>query len=105
MGQLGDGTTSEVAVLMGLVWIRARAELRSSWRSTMALILVLGIGGGVVLTAFAGARRTDSAMQQFVNFSEPDDGAFLFGNVNESASGPRHARQIIGAPPWRAEGG
>jgi len=48
----------------------------------VALVLVLGIGGGVALTAFAGARRTDSAMQQFVNFSEPDDGAFLFGNVN-----------------------
>lgn len=88
MGQLGDGTTSEVAALMGLVWIRARAELRSSWRSTMALILVLGIGGGVVLTAFAGARRTDSAMQQFVNFSEPDDGAFLFGNVNNPPVAP-----------------
>ena len=40
------------------------------------------------LTAFAGARRTDSAMQQFVNFSEPDDGAFLFGNVNNPPVAP-----------------
>ncbi len=42
--------------------------------------LVLGIGGGVALTALAGARRTDTAIEQFVSYSRPDDGAFLFGN-------------------------
>ena len=42
--------------------------------------LVLGIGGGIALTALAGARRTDSAIGQFVSYSHPDDGAFLYGD-------------------------
>ena len=65
---------------MGLVWIRARSELRSSWRTMTVFALVLGIGGGIALTALAGARRTDTAIGQFVSYSHPDDGAFLYGN-------------------------
>ena len=65
---------------MGLVWIRARSELRSSWRTMSVFALVLGIGAGIALTALAGARRTDTAIGQFVSYSHPDDGAFLFGN-------------------------
>ncbi len=65
---------------MGLVWIRARSELRSSWRTMTVFALVLGIGGGIALTALAGARRTDKAVEQFVTYSHPDDGAFLYGN-------------------------
>jgi hypothetical protein len=68
---------------MGLVWIRARSELRSSWRTMSVFALVLGIGGGIALTALAGARRTDTAIGQFVAYSHPDDGAFLYGNPCE----------------------
>ena len=83
----GDGTTDTRGLIetMGLVWIRARSELRSSWRTMTVFALVLGIGGGVALTALAGARRTDTAIEQFVSYSRPDDGAFLYGNPT---SGP-----------------
>ncbi len=52
--------------------------------------LVLGIGGGVALTALAGARRTDTAIGQFVSYSRPDDGAFFYGNPTSgpTVSGP-----------------
>ena len=52
--------------------------------------LVLGIGGGIALTALAGARRTDTAIGQFVSYSHPDDGAFLFGDPSTPprVSGP-----------------
>ena len=52
--------------------------------------LVLGIGGGIALTALAGARRTDTAIGQFVSYSHPDDGAFLFGDPTTppAVSGP-----------------
>jgi ABC-type lipoprotein release transport system permease subunit len=75
---------------MALVWIRARSELRSSWRTMTVFALVLGIGGGTALTALAGARRTDTAIGQFVSYSHPDDGAFLFGSPTGSpaVSGP-----------------
>ncbi len=52
--------------------------------------LVLGIGGGIALTALAGARRTDTAIEQFVSYSHPDNGAFLYGNPTSppAVSGP-----------------
>jgi hypothetical protein len=46
---------SAVAVLV-------RADLRRRWRSYLVLAFVVGLIGGVVLTLFAGARRTDTAL-------------------------------------------
>ncbi len=93
---------------MGVVWLRSRAELRAKWRTTVVLALLLGIGGGVALTAFAGARRTDAAMSQFVTYSQPDDGGFLFGNLSappvtpgapaDSRALPPIARRIVALP-------
>ena len=36
----------------------------------------------MALTAFAGARRTNDAVSQFVKYSLPDDGGFLFGKLS-----------------------
>ena len=71
---------------MALVWMRCRAELRAKWRTAVVLALLLGIGGGVALTAFAGARRTDQAVSQFVAYSLPDDGGFLTGNLSNTGT-------------------
>jgi putative ABC transport system permease protein len=46
---------------MATVWLRVRADIRARWRALAGLALLLGIIGGVVLTAAAGARRTDTA--------------------------------------------
>jgi putative ABC transport system permease protein len=46
---------------MAAAWLALRAGLRSRWRPLLALALLLGVAGGVVLTAAAGARRTDTA--------------------------------------------
>ena len=50
---------------MAAVWICFRAELRSRWRAWVALTLLVGIAGGVVLAAAAGARRTDSSVGRY----------------------------------------
>ena len=39
------------------MWLSLRAELRLRWRVLAALAVLLGVIGGVVLTAAAGARR------------------------------------------------
>lgn len=44
---------------------RARSELRRSWRGSLALVLVVGLVGGVVLTTAAGARRSSTAYERF----------------------------------------
>jgi len=51
---------------MGAVWLRLRADLRHQWRVWLALAVLLGVIGGIALTAAAGARRTDTAYPRFL---------------------------------------
>ena len=51
------------------VWACLRIDARSKWRSWIVLALLLAILGGAVLTAAAGARRTETAyprLRQYV---------------------------------------
>jgi hypothetical protein len=60
---------------MGSVWLSLRAELRLRWRALAGLALLLGLIGGVVLAAAAGARRTDTAyprLLQWANAAQVD---------------------------------
>ncbi len=54
---------------MGAVWLSVRAELRLRWRALAGLALLLGLIGGVVLTAAAGARRTDTAYPRLLQWA------------------------------------
>ena len=64
---------------MGVVWYRLRADVRVRWRALVLIAVVVGVGGGVALTAFAGARRTAAAVPQMLAYSRPDDGTAGFG--------------------------
>ncbi len=54
---------------MGSVWLSLRADLRTRWRALAGLVLLLGIVGGVVLTAAAGARRTETAYPRMLQWA------------------------------------
>jgi hypothetical protein len=63
-----EGTLLAASVRLGWnvrvsgAWYRFRAEIRhGGWRFLVLTALLLGIGGGVALSAIAGARRTSSA--------------------------------------------
>jgi hypothetical protein len=51
---------------MGAVWLRAKAQLRGRLLASLALALLIGLSGGVVLAAVAGARRSDAALPRFL---------------------------------------
>lgn len=51
---------------MTAVWMRLRSELRARIGATLGLATLVGISGAVVLTAVAGASRTDSAFDRFL---------------------------------------
>ena len=46
-----------------------RSGLRSRWRAALGLALLLGLAGGVALTAAAGARRTATAYPRLLRWS------------------------------------
>jgi ABC-type antimicrobial peptide transport system permease subunit len=54
---------------MGSVWLSLRADFRLRWRPLAALALLLGLIGAVVLTAAAGARRTDTAYPRLLQWA------------------------------------
>src|SRR2546430_3951872 len=76
------------------VWMAARAQLRRRWGATVALVLLVGLAGGVVVAASAGASRTDSAMKRFVKFSRPED---AYVSVNGPV--PPGTETLTGPPP------
>lgn len=58
---------------MRAVWMRVRSELRARWRALAALALLVGLSGGVVLGAAAGARRTQTAYPRMLEASRAHD--------------------------------
>lgn len=49
---------------MTIIWSWLRIDLRRRWRSLLVLALLIAVSAGTVLTAFAGARRGDSAVER-----------------------------------------
>jgi hypothetical protein len=54
---------------MGAVWMRAKNDLRARWRGALVLAVVIGVAGGIVMTAAAGARRTRSSYERLLERS------------------------------------
>ena len=57
---------------MGAVRALLRADLRR-WASTVVLVLLIGVGGGAVLGALAGARRTASSYERMLEEADAAD--------------------------------
>lgn len=58
---------------MHAVWYRSRSELRTRWRSVLALTVLVAAGSAAVLTAAAGARRTASTVERYLETSRAND--------------------------------
>src|SRR3954451_22870661 len=77
------------------VWMAARAQLRHRWGATIALALLVGLTGGLVIAAVAGASRTDSSMKRFVAYSHTED---VYVVVNGPPP-PPGTETLAGPPP------
>jgi hypothetical protein len=64
--------------LVAASWLRIRSGLRSSVVPTLLLIVLIAVGGACVLTAVAGARRTQTAMRRFIGYNRPEDLSVFF---------------------------
>jgi hypothetical protein len=80
---------------MSAVSFVARSDLRRKWRTRLVLALVVGVVGGVVLTAAAGAMRTESAFPRLLravhgaNVLVSPNGTGLTGYYNALARLPQ----------------
>ena len=72
---------------MTAVWVFFRAELRGRWRSWLALAVLAGLFGGVVIAVAAGARRTGAAYPSLLTWSRSPDDLISLG----SGQGPTFA--------------
>lgn len=73
------------------VWLIAHAGLRSGWRSWLALAVLTGLIGGLVLAVAAGARRTDAAYPALVAWSRAPDDEVSIGTGSGSSAGAAYA--------------
>ena len=53
--------------------MRLRADARSRWRAWAALTLLVGLAGGAVVASLAGAKRTETAHDRFLAWSNASD--------------------------------
>ena len=86
MGALGGASPS---------WLCARADLRRRWKATLAIAALIGIAGAIVLTSYAGARRTVSAYPRYLHATLAAD--FLVATVSSGTTATnRFYRQVEG---------
>lgn len=71
------------------VWLRTTAQLRGRARVTVLLAVLVGLAGGMVLAAVAGARRTDAALPRFLAYDRPAADAIIY-----APSGPLQRREV-----------
>lgn len=65
---------------MNVVLLLWRTRMRSSWRTALALVALMGLGGGVTLAVAAGARRTASANDAILRQANASDVSGSFGS-------------------------
>ena len=58
---------------MGMLWLRAKAQLRGRALASLLLVLLVGLGGALVLAAVAGARRSEVALPRFLAINRTMD--------------------------------
>ena len=58
---------------MGVLWLRAKAQLRGRALASLLLVLLVGLGGALVLAAVAGARRSEVALPRFLAINRTMD--------------------------------
>jgi len=62
-----------------VAWYRFRCTLPSAWGGYLALVLLLGLVGGLALGSVAAARRTQSAFPAYLASTNPSDLTVLTG--------------------------
>ena len=78
------------------IWAWARRELTRHRRAALALVLLIGVSGAVVLTTAAGARRSATAYDRFLEASHTADVQLQYGDA-EGRQAPALDAEVLEA--------
>ncbi len=59
--------------LLGTAWYRLRATFKRRWGDYLAIVLLIGLIGGLAMGSIAGARRTQSSYATYLASTDPSD--------------------------------
>jgi uncharacterized membrane protein len=102
---------------MGVLWVRAKVQLRGRGLASLFLALLVGVAGALVLAAAAGARRSEAALPRFLAVNrtvdswvtvQTDDPANNLAKVRDKLAALPEVRQVfrvsgvVGGSLWPA---
>jgi ABC-type lipoprotein release transport system permease subunit len=70
-----------------VAWYRFRAGFHRRWTGYLSIVLLIGSVGGVAMASIAGARRTDTSFQKFLESTNPSDLAVITGLYQPDPTG------------------
>ena len=90
-----------------VAWYRFRTTFRRRWSGYLAIVLLIGLVGGLAMGAVAAARRTQSSFPVYVASTNPAQmqafDAFLDPNIGDNVGySPAQARAIAHLPHVKA---
>ena len=75
--------------VLRVAWYRFRATFGRRWAGYLAIVIFLGLLGGLAMGSIAGARRTESSFPVYLASTNPPDleGVTSFVNPSPGAAG------------------
>jgi len=86
---------------MGVLWLRARAQLRGRARANLFLALLVGLAGALVLAAVAGARRSEAALPRFLAANQTVDATVYVPSSGPADDAAAAQRRVAALPEVR----
>jgi FtsX-like permease family len=86
---------------VGVLWLRARVQLRGRVRANLFLVLLVGLAGALVLAAATGARRSEAALPRFLAANQTVDAAVFVESKGPSDDLAEARRRLAALPEVR----
>src|SRR5271154_430226 len=84
-----------VRTVFRVAWYRFRATFRRQWSGYLAIVLLVGLVGGLAMGSIAGARRTQSSYPVFLADTHPSDvSVAVYNPATEGGPGPALTAKI-----------
>ena len=81
--------------VLRVAWYRFRATLPRRWGGSVALVLLVGLLGGLAIASVAAARRTQSSFPAFLASTNPSDMGLATSVYDPSSGSPGYDPSIV----------